>query len=172
MYIHMLLSCALDSLIYELFKPSLAGNDLHLSPHKLFNLIKENMIVPSFFEVMSITRFYKHRGSINQLSNQRGIFNLPKVRSILDRLIYDKSYEEIDRNLSFSNAGGRKGRSIRDHIFVVYSIINDVMNGNASESDFQFVDIIKCFDELAYCKIYNDLLEAEIENDSFLFCQN
>ena len=116
---------------------------------------------------MSITSFYKHRGAINELSNQRGIFNLPKVRSILDRLIYDESYETIDSHLSYSNAGGRKGRSIRDHIFVVYSIINEVKNGKANDSDFQFIDVIKCFDELAYCEIYNDLWEAGIQNDKF-----
>ena len=123
-------------MIYELFKPKYAGYDVHNSLLSLFNLIKENMIIPEFFESMSITSFHKSKGSKNLLSNDRGIFNLPKVRSILDRIIYNENYKTIDKNLSFSNAGGRKNRSIRDHLFVVHSIFNDVHQGKANDEKY------------------------------------
>ena len=61
----------------------------------------------------------------------------------MDRLIYNECYETIDKNLSFSNAGGRKGRSVRDHLFVVHSIYNEVINGKAPSADFQFMDVKK-----------------------------
>ena len=70
--------------------------------------------------------FYKNKGRKDDLANERGIFNLCNVRSILDKLIYEDEYNTIDENLSCSNVGGRKGRSVRDHLFILYSIINEV----------------------------------------------
>ena len=104
-------------MVYELFKPQFAGEDLHFSLMTLFNLIKEKMIIPDFLQIMSITSFTKSRGNRNLISHERGVFNLPKLHSILNHLIYNECYEVIDKNLSYSNAGGRKGRSIRDHLF-------------------------------------------------------
>ena len=49
----------------------------------------------------------------------------------------------------------------------MYSIYNEVINGKAKSTDFQFADVIKCFDKLSYCETYNDLWEAGIQNDKF-----
>ena len=50
-------------LIYELFKPPYAGRDIYESLTKLFNLIKQELVIPDFFELMSITSLYKNKGS-------------------------------------------------------------------------------------------------------------
>ena len=50
---------------------------------------------------------------------------------ILDSLIYQEKYPLIDSQMSNSNIGARKHRNIRDHLFIVYAIINSVINGNA-----------------------------------------
>ena len=73
--------------IYELFKPPYAGPDVYKSLCKLFNMTKQELEIPEFFELMSITSLYKNRGSRSDLSNERGIFNVPKVRSICDKCI-------------------------------------------------------------------------------------
>ena len=75
-------------LIYELFKQPFAGSDIFESLTKLFNLIKKELTIPDFFELMSITSLWKSKGSRNELSNDRGIFNVSKVRSIFDKVIY------------------------------------------------------------------------------------
>ena len=75
---------------------------------KLFNLIKKEIIIPDFFELMSITSLYKNKGARSDLGNERGIFNVSKVRSILDKVLYADVYDDIDRSMSFSNVGGRK----------------------------------------------------------------
>ena len=49
-------------LIYELFKPPFAGQDVYNSLMKMFNLIKKELVVPDFFELMSITSLYKNKG--------------------------------------------------------------------------------------------------------------
>ena len=154
-------------LVYELFKPPFAGQDVYQSLAKMFNEMKQKLEIPSFFEEMSITSFYKLKGLKSDLSNERGVFNVVKLRYILDKLIYKDAYPTMEQNLSFSNVGGRKGRNIRDHLFVLYSIINDVKNGKAQDIEIQGYDIAKCFDEMCYEETHNDLYDVGIQDDRF-----
>ena len=75
-------------MIYELFKPPYAGPDVYESLCKLFNMSKNDLEVPDFFESMSITSLYKSKGLKSDILNERGYFNLPKVKSLLDKVIY------------------------------------------------------------------------------------
>ena len=154
-------------LIYELFKEAFAGPDVFNSLTQLFNGMKEEMFIPTFMQIMGITSLYKNKGMRSDFSNQRGIFNLPKIRGILDKVIYEEVYDTIDGNLSDSNVGGRRGRNIRDHLFLIYGIINDVKNGDANPVCFQTFDIYKCFDEMDYVETHNDLYDAGVVNDLF-----
>ena len=63
--------------------------------------------------------------------------------------------------------GGRKGRNIRDHLFVIYGIVNDVKNGRAEPIDIQGYDISKCFDEMGYEETHNDLWDVGVNDDRF-----
>ena len=154
-------------LVYELFKPPYAGKDVYQSLTKMFNGMKSDLKIPNYFEEMSITSFYKNKGLRSELGNDRGVFNVVKLRSILDKLIYKDSYPVIDQHLSCSNVGGRKGRNIRDHLFVIYGIINDVKNGKAGDIDIQGYDINKCFDEMGYEETHNDLWDVGVCDDKF-----
>ena len=120
-------------MVYELFKPPYAGEDVYKSLTRLFNDIKQELIIPDFFDFMSITSLYKQKGSRSDISNERGIFNVSKVRSIFDKVIYSDVYDTIDQQMSFSNVGGRKQRNIRDNLFVLYASINDVINGEGDQ---------------------------------------
>ena len=154
-------------LIYELFKPPYSGSDVYESLTKLFNLSKLNLEIPEFFELMSITSLYKHKGPKSELSSDRGVFNVNKVRSIFDKVIYSDVYDIIDQNMSFSNVGGRKHRNIRDHLFVVYAAINDVINGNGDSFDIHCYDVMKCFDEMWYEETMNDLWNVKVQDEKF-----
>ena len=156
-----------NGMIYELFKEPVAGPDIFQSLTKLFNGMKEEMFVPQFMESMGITSLYKNKGERSDFKNQRGIFNLSKVRGILDKALYEEVYDIIDDNLSDSNVGGRKGRNVRDHLFLIYAIINEVKNGNAKPICIQTFDIYKCFDEMDYEETHNDLYDAGVKNDLF-----
>ena len=90
-----------------------------------------------------------------------------KLRSLLDKLIYTDTYKIIESNVSPSNVGGRLGRNIRDHFFVIYCVINDVKNGDAEGIDIQGYDIHKCFDEMNYEETHNDLWDVGVKNDTF-----
>ena len=68
------------------------------------------------------------------------------LRMIYDRLIYNDIKETADKNMSDSQVGARPGRSIRNHLFVVNSIINSVINGNSKPVDIKIYDVKQCFD--------------------------
>ena len=73
--------------VYELFK--YGGHDLKMSMLELFNLVKDKQIYPTIFHPANITSLYKSKGERSSFDSERGIFNLVKVRSILDRLVYN-----------------------------------------------------------------------------------
>ena len=69
------------------------------------------------------------------LESDRGIFILSVLRMIKDKLIYKDIKEEVDKTMSESNIGARRNRNIRDHLFILYSIINAVRNKDAEPID-------------------------------------
>ena len=141
----------------EIFRPEVAGNDLKLAILKLKNLIKSEQKYPEALEICDITSVWKRKGSRNDYSNYRGIFRVTIFRSILDRLIYNDEYTNIDSNLSDSNVGARKGRNIRDNIFVVNAVINSCTKRNEEPVDAQLFDVEKCFDALWVQECINDI---------------
>ena len=43
------------------------------------------------------------------------------------KLVYDSEYEKIAPNISESNIGGQKGKSVADNIFILNGIINEAV---------------------------------------------
>ena len=105
-------------LVNELFKPGVAGKDLEQSLLMLCNKVKAECAIPAFLELTNITSIFKNKGSKTDLNNDRGVFNVMTVRSVIDNLIYNDFYSIIDNNMSDSNVGGRKERNIRDNLFI------------------------------------------------------
>ena len=97
--------------IYELFK--YAGKDLKYSLLKFYNLVKKKQIYPGILQPSNISSFYKLKGQRSDLNNDRGVFNVEKVRSILDKLIYNDKYEMVDQSMSCSNLGARRNKTYK-----------------------------------------------------------
>ena len=152
--------------IYELFKHG--GHDLKYSLLQMFNLMKRKQVYPDIFLPSNISSFHKHKGSKNDMNNERGVFNVVKIRTIFDKLILNDKYDIIDRSMSCSNIGARKGRNIRDHLFVINGILNEAMQDKKKNLDIQIVDIEKCFDKMSYKETANDLYESGVQDDKFL----
>ena len=108
------------------------------------------------------------------MDSYRGIFRVTIFRSILNRLTYNDEYYNIDSHLTDSNVGARKGRNIRDNIFVLNAVTNSVIKGEEEAVDIQVVDVEKCFDTLWVQECINDLFEAGLDNDklSLLYLEN
>ena len=156
--------------VYELFK--YGGKDLKLSILKMFNLIKEKQEYPEIFKASNISSFWKQKGAKDDINNERGVFLVVKLRTILDKLIYNDKYGIIDKNMGNSNIGGRKGRNIRDHLFVVNAVLNDVNKSKKEDIDIQIYDVKKCFDKLWFSETANDIFDVGVDDDHFVTIAN
>ena len=67
---------------------------------------------------------------------------------LMDRLRYYEYYPSQEKNIAPSNKGGLRKKNIRKHLFILYGIINSVINGNETCIDIQIYDVIQCFDAL------------------------
>ena len=149
----------------ELFDPTVAGEDLIEAVQKLMNRIKSDLILPDSLNLCNISSIYKQKGPINKFSSYRGIFRVQVIRNILELLLYNDEYPNIDSNLSDCNVGCRKNRNIRDNIFVLQAILNDTRNGSKDAIDISVYDFIKCFDVLWVEECVNEMFEAGIQNN-------
>ena len=81
------------------------------------------------------------------------------------KLVYNDKYPIVDKNMSDSNVGARKGKNIRNHIFIVNGVINEVIQDKTKAIDIQIVDYKQCFDSMWLEDCINDLFEAGIVDD-------
>ena len=121
---------------------------------------------PTKLKYADITSVFKGKGSKADMDNQRGLFNLVTIRSIIDKLIYMDEYEKVDGNLTDCNVGARKQRNIRDNLFVVNGVINAVIAKDDKPVDIELFDISKCFDSLWLKECLNDLYEAGLDSSN------
>ena len=111
-------------------------------------------------KLANITSIYKLKGPKKSLESDRGIFVLTVIRGILDRLLYNDLYPEVEFNMSNSNIGALKNKNVRNHLFVVHGIINSVVKGEAKCIDIQIYDIKQAFDSLWLQDCMNDLYDS------------
>ena len=111
--------------VNEIFKEEIIGTDLKRSLLSMMNKIKKEKIIPEFMRITNLTTVPK-KGPLTELENERGIFRVDIIRSILIKLIYNEKYSEIDENMSDSQMGGRKGKGCRFNLFIINDIIHDV----------------------------------------------
>ena len=88
-------------LVYELFRPEMAGEDLIESLFLIFNGMKRSLPIPSFLTLANIASIYKNKGDKKDINNDRGIFGLVKIRIIFETLLYRDIYPVIDNFMSF-----------------------------------------------------------------------
>ena len=132
------------------------------------NKIKDKQIFPQCLQKYNIPSLYKNKGSRKDLNSYRGIFRATVLRSILDRLIFNDEYDSIDEKLTDSSVGGRRGRNIRDNIYVLNAIINSVTSGKGEACDISVHDVEKCFDALWAQECINTLYEYGLDNDKLV----
>ena len=115
-----------NGLINELFKDEVAGTDFKVSLLSLFNKMREENFLPDFVKLADVATIYKGKGEKCDLKNDRGIFLVTIFRSILMRMIYLDEYETLDNSMSDSQVGARKGKSVRNHIWILNGVICDL----------------------------------------------
>ena len=154
--------------INELFRPENSGYDLKVSILSLVNIIKKEQYLPKLLRSPDITSIYKKKGCKTDLNNDRGIFKLSILRTILDKLIYFDKIEEIDQNMSDSQIGARKNKNIRNHLFMIYGVQNELKQSKNKSVDMVFYDVEKMFDSQWTVDTMNDIFDVCDEEDDKL----
>ena len=127
-------------------------------------ILKTELIIPDFMEFANIVSIHKGRGEKSSLENDRGIFIVNIMRSILMKLVYQDKYAIVDKQMTDSQIGARKNKNIRNHIFVLNAIINDAVH-TKKNVDILIYDYRQCFDSLWLEECINDLYDAGITDD-------
>ena len=135
-------------LINEIFKHGVIGEGMKEAVLNLLNQSKTRHEISEVMKLANITSIWKKKGSRTDLSNDRGIFVLTVLRMIMDRILYDEYYPTLEESMSPSNIGALKHKNIRNHLFILYGIINSVIQGEEKCVDIQIYDVKQCFDAL------------------------
>ena len=78
----------------------------------------------------------------------------------MDKLTYLDKYPDLDLSMSGSNIGARKKTNICDHLFIIYGVINAVIQGKDTCIDIQVYDLQQAFDALWLEDCLNDLYDS------------
>ena len=116
----------------------------------------------------NITTIWKKKSSKNYLVNYRGIFNVSKLRTIMDKMVLEEVYETVDSNMGPSNIGARKGKNVRDHLLVMNSVINEAIHDKDTGVDITVYDVVTCFDKMDYKSTANDMFDVGVKGDNFV----
>ena len=143
--------------INELYKNM--GSDGLSSLLDMLNLIKLELLIPAELNLSNISTIYKGKGPKQNVINLRGIFKLPIVRNILDRLICFDEQDTISSNIGDFQVGNQKHKNIRDHTLIIHAVVNEAKSKNI-KIDLIFTDIKQCFDAVWLDEAINDLYNS------------
>ena len=109
------------------------------------------MEIPDFMQWANIVQVYKNGGKDKlDIDSYRGLFIVSVFKSILQKLLLKDKINQIDAHMTDFQVGGRKGKNIRDHLFVVNGIIQDVLSSKSNKAvDIIITDFKQCFDGLS-----------------------
>ena len=154
-----------ENYICDIFKEGVIGTDLKLSLLMMFNKMKDEGQIPEALRTANITSLHKKNNKLD-LNNWRGIFVTSVLRTILMKIIHERAYEIVASTMTDSQIGARKGKSVRNHIFVLNSIISDVMSSvKKVPIDLNIMDFSQMFDSEELFVTLNSLYEAGITSD-------
>ena len=154
-----------DNIVYDIFKDGVIGLDLRESVLMLVNKMKVQMKIPEDLKTAHITIIHK-KGNKVDLSNWRGIFVTSVVRGILMKLIYERTYEVIDQNMTDAQIGAGKNKSVRNHLFVLNALVSDVMSSKKKEPiDINIMDVKQMFDNEELPSLLSAFYDFSVKND-------
>ena len=111
-------------------------------------------------QLANVTTIFKSKGSRMSLESDRGIFVTSVLKRAINGLIYSDKYNDIDKGMSDSNIGGRRKMNIKNHLFIIYGVMNSVVWGEDDPIDLQIYDLLKCFDALWLEECMIDMVDS------------
>ena len=132
----------------------------------IFNGLKSENLMAEFLNFANVTTVPK-KGPKILLKNERGIFRVSVVRSILMRLIYNSKYTLIDKNISDGQMGARKGKGCRSNIWIMNGVIHETLNSRKMKPIvMQFTDYSQMFDSMNLREAISDIYDYGLDDDN------
>ena len=156
-----------ENLINDIFKNNVIGSDLKQSMLMMFNKMKDQTVIPESLRTATITMLHKKDSKLD-LNNWRGIFVSSVLRSILMKMIHERTYQNVASNMTNAQIGAQKNKSVRDHIFILNSIISDVLSSvKKTPLDLSVMDYRQMFDSEEAHICLNAIYESGVQDDTF-----
>ena len=154
-----------EGLINEIFKTDVIGSNLKSSLLILFNNLKKENVISEFMNYANITTVPK-KGPKIDLQNQRGIFRVSVIRSILMRMIYNSKYAKIDRQISDGQMGARKGKGCKSNIWIINGIIHETLQDKKTKPIMlQIYDYCQMFDSINLQEAVSDIFDYGLDDE-------
>ena len=113
-------------MICDIFREGVIGTDLRHSLLLMFNRMKDEMHIPDCLKTANITMIHKKNNKLD-LNNWRGIYVTSVLRKVLMKMLHERTYQKVASSMTVSQIGAQKLKSVRNHLFVLNSIISDVL---------------------------------------------
>ena len=149
-------------MVREIFQK--CGEGLLYSLFEMANTIKTSKNLPSDCNKIWIRTLKQKKGTFRKLDNYRGIFLVPILSVIFEKLLKKKISDTLQQNISKFQNGGMKGKGVVDNLFILRSIINHA-NYLGKKLWLTFYDIEKCFDSLWLEDCINSLWDLDAKDD-------
>ena len=105
-------------MVCDILKEGVIGDDLKESIIMMFNKMKQQSTIPECMKTATITMLQKKKCKLD-INNWRGIFVTSVLRTILMKLLHVRTYQKVAHNMSDSQIGAQKRKSVRNHLFVL-----------------------------------------------------
>ena len=130
----------------------------------MFNRIKKSKTFSLDWNKMYVQTTKKKDGSMKILNNYRGIFLVPIMSLIFEKLYKNRITPTLKQHMTSFQTGGVKGKGIVDNLFLLRGAI-DNCRYLGGELWLTFYDIEKCFDSLWLEDCINSLYENGVKVD-------
>ena len=128
-------------MVREIFKK--CGDGLLYSLVEMVNTIKSSKTFPSDWNKIWIRTLNKKKGTFKKLDNYRGIFLVPVLIIIFEKLLKNRISDTLQQNISKFQNGSMKGKGVVDNLFILRGTINHAYY-LGKELWLTFYDIEKC----------------------------
>ena len=146
-----------------------AGKSFRKSLKFMFNSIKIQKQVPTNWNKIIVSTFYKRKGSRRKLSNYRGIFLTLIVTKIFEHVLYNRIYATVE--ISDFQGGARKERGVHENLFMIRSAIYHFKHNNKPLILVMY-DFKTCFDPILLKDSLVDIFFSGLKNLHCCFSTN
>ena len=99
------------------------------------------------------------------MKNYRGIFLVPILSIVFEKLLKNRINQLLQQNISKFQNGGMKGKGVVDSLFILRATVNHAKYLN-KDLLITFYDIEKCFDSLWLEDCINSLWDLGVKDDT------